>query len=82
MCGGSSPLRRTLRYVLIGLLAQLAEQGTLNPKVIGSIPIQPTNRVNNIVVYLSDVDYKQIQAKRRYGQDVCYCRDRGKAVSG
>ena len=27
---------------LRGRLAQLAEQGTLNPKVIGSIPISPT----------------------------------------
>lgn len=27
-----------------GPLAQLAEQGTLNPKVIGSIPIWPTIR--------------------------------------
>jgi hypothetical protein len=26
-----------------GPLAQLVEQGTLNPKVIGSNPIRPTN---------------------------------------
>lgn len=28
----------------IGLLAQLAEQGTLNPKVTGSIPVRSTGR--------------------------------------
>ncbi len=29
----------------LGPLAQLVEQGTLNPKVVGSIPTRPTNRV-------------------------------------
>ncbi len=39
------------KYIFIGLLAQLAEQGTLNPKVIGSIPIQPTNKASNVASY-------------------------------
>jgi hypothetical protein len=33
----------TVTNLPLGSLAQLAEQGTLNPKVIGSIPIRPTD---------------------------------------
>jgi hypothetical protein len=31
-----------------GLLAQLVEQRTLNPFVAGSIPAQPTNKINGL----------------------------------
>lgn len=34
--------RRPPHMRALGPLAQLAEQGTLNPKVIGSTPIRPT----------------------------------------
>ena len=36
---GSSPI---VHPTFLGPLAQLVEQGTLNPKVIGSNPIRPT----------------------------------------
>ncbi len=35
---GSSPIV----HPILGPLAQLAEQGTLNPKVVGSTPTRPT----------------------------------------
>jgi hypothetical protein len=38
----SSPEQVEYRLAFHGPLAQLVEQGTLNPKVIGSIPIRPT----------------------------------------
>jgi hypothetical protein len=42
---GSSPIAHPIFSTVIpGPLAQLVEQGTLNPKVIGSIPIRPTNK--------------------------------------
>ena len=40
------PLRLDRMGERFGPLAQLVEQGTLNPKVIGSIPIRPTIRNN------------------------------------
>ena len=38
---GSSPISHPI--ITNGPLAQPVEQGTLNPKVIGSIPIRPIN---------------------------------------
>ena len=39
---GSSPISHPI--ITNGPLAQPVEQGTLNPKVIGSIPIRPINK--------------------------------------
>lgn len=36
----------------IGSLAQLAEQGTLNPKVVGSTPTRPTNHFHEDLIFL------------------------------
>ena len=43
---GSNPISHPI--ITNGPLAQPVEQGTLNPKVIGSIPIRPTNKINKL----------------------------------
>ena len=49
---GSSPISHPIFFnANIGPLAQLVEQGTLNPKVGGSIPPRPTNKINKIRQY-------------------------------
>jgi hypothetical protein len=46
---------RTLRYAAFhGPLAQLVEQGTLNPKVEGSIPSRPISPVRCAIIALME----------------------------
>ncbi len=43
-------------FVIYGLIAQLAEQRTFNPKVVGSMPTQPTKyRCMDIIWNLSSM---------------------------
>ncbi len=45
---GSSPISHPIIFQSkTGPLAQLVEQGTLNPKVVGSTPTRPTIQDNN-----------------------------------
>ena len=44
---------------LLGSLAQLAEQGALNAKVLGSIPRRPTKIVYNFALSLSNGQIKK-----------------------
>ena len=48
---------------VLGPLAQLVEQGTLNPKVVGSIPTRPISEIAVVIVDVVSVPY--VAAGRR-----------------